>query len=225
VPPAPRLISFDLFGTVVDWRTGLRAAVESCGGALDDAAFEAVIDAQATDEQAGFRRYVEITERSLVKVLGLAPAAARAIGERAGEWPVFADAPAAMRALQRVAPCAATTNSDLGHRAAIEAQLGTTLAHWICAEEVGAYKPDARIWQAAAARAGLAPGPDWWHVSAYADYDLATARALGLTCVLVRRPHHRPGTPELADWIVEDLEELAGRLEARIAGRGHAGLQ
>jgi 2-haloacid dehalogenase len=218
MPPRPRLISFDLFGTVVDWRAGLKAAVEKRGGVLDDAAFEAVIDAQAADEQAGFRPYVEITERSLVQVLALDPAAARAIGERAGEWPVFADAPRAMRALTKVAPCAATTNSDLRHRAPIEAQLGIPLAHWICAEEVGAYKPDVRIWEAAAARAGIAPGPDWWHVSAYADYDLATARALGLTCVLVRRPHHRAGTPDLADWVVEDLADLARRFQTQGSG-------
>jgi len=210
MPPRPRLITFDLFGTVVDWRTGLRAAVEEHGGTLDDEAFEAVIDAQAVDEQLGFRPYVEITERSLVKVLGLAPAAARTIGERAGEWPVFADAPAAMRALAAIAPCAATTNSDLRHRAPIEARLGVPLTQWICAEEVRAYKPDVRIWHAAAERTGVTPGPDWWHVSAYADYDLATARALGLTCVLVRRPHHRPGT---ADLVVPDLAELARGLQ------------
>ena len=213
--PRPRLITFDLFGTVVDWRTGLRAAVEKHGGALDDEAFEAVIDAQAADEQAGFRPYVEITERSLVRVLGLAPADARAIGERAGEWPVFADAPEAMRALMAIAPCAATTNGDLRHRAAIEAQLGISLAHWVCAEDVRAYKPDVRIWHAAAERTGALPGPDWWHVSAYADYDLATARALGLTCVLVRRSHHRAGT---ADLVVEDLGELARGLQVQGSG-------
>ena len=218
MPPRPRLISFDLFGTVVDWRTGLRAAVEKRGGALDDSAFEAVIDAQAADEQAGFRRYAEITERSLVRVLGLDPAAARAIGERAGEWPVFADAPQAMRALTELAPCAATTNSDLRHRAPIEAQLGVALPYWICAEEVGAYKPDVRIWEALAALTGVRPAPDWWHVSAYADYDLVPARALGLTCVLVRRPHHRAGTPDLADWVVDDLGALAQRLGAFQAG-------
>jgi len=215
MPPRPRLLTFDLFGTVVDWRTGLRGAVLMHGGELDDRTFEAVIDAQAEDEQAGFRPYVEITERSLVKVLGLAPAAARAIGEQAGEWPVFADAPQAMRALAAIAPCAATTNSDLRHRAAIEAQLGVTLDPWVCAEEVRAYKPDVRIWHAVTARTGIAPGPDWWHVSAYADYDLVTARALGLTCVLVRRPHHRPGT---ADLMVSDLGELVHRLQTQGSG-------
>ena len=207
---APRLLTFDLFGTVVDWRTGLRRAL---GSALeDDAAFERVIDFQAADEQAAFRPYKEIVARSLTSVLGLAPDVARAIGERAGEWPVFADAPAAFRRLLAVAPCGATTNSDLEHRPAIEAQLGVALDPWICAGEVGAYKPDVRIWNAAAQATGAAFGPDWWHVSAYADYDLKTARKLGLTTVLIRRPHHRPGTPDLVDRTFDDLAGLASAI-------------
>ena len=60
----------------------------------------------------------------------------------------------------------------------------------------------------------VAPGRGWWHVSAYADYDLETARALGLTCVLVKRPHHRPGP---ADLVVDDLAGLAAAVRA---GRG-----
>jgi hypothetical protein len=49
-------------------------------------------------------------------------------------------------------------------------------------------------------------------VSAYSDYDLATPRARGLTCVLIRRPHHRTGTPDLVDLAFDDLGELAAHL-------------
>ena len=210
----PDLVTFDVFGTILDWRTGLTADVARAGGpVLDDALFDAVIDAQARDEQAAFRPYAEITARSLVSVLGLDPAAARAIGEGAGRWPLYPEAAAALARLRAVVPCAATTNSDRAHRAQVEQQLGFGLTHWICAEEVGAYKPDPRIWHAAGERAGIRPGPAWWHVSAYADYDLATARALGLTCVYVARPHARAGTPDLIDLEVADLAGLAAHPE------------
>lgn len=208
-PPRPRLLTFDLFGTVVDWREGLRAAVRAHGIDLTEEQFEAVIDAQGEDEPAGFRPYVEIVERSLVRVLGMDARDARAVGERAGEWPLFPDASGAIRRLLALAPCGATTNSDLRHRAAIEAQLGCRMTYWICAEAVGAYKPDPRIWQAAARAADVDYGQGWWHVSAYADYDLTTARGLGLTTVLVERPHHRPGTPAEVDLRVPDLATLA----------------
>ena len=37
MPLRPRLLTFDLFGTIVDWRTGLKGALEPLGVTLDDA--------------------------------------------------------------------------------------------------------------------------------------------------------------------------------------------
>jgi 2-haloacid dehalogenase len=196
----PSLLTFDIFGTVVDWRKGL--------GERD---FERLVDVQGDLEQARFRRYAEIVAESLVRVRGLDVVSAARIGAEVGTWPLFPDSRDALRRIQRVAPCVATTNSDRAHGEQMQAQLGFRLAGWICAEEVRAYKPDRRIWEAASRKVGAPFGPAWWHVSAYADYDLRTARELGLTCVFVQRPHSRPGT---ADVTVPDLAALADLVEA-----------
>jgi 2-haloalkanoic acid dehalogenase type II len=196
------VLTFDVFGTVLDWRRGLRAAL---GGRLSDEEFERVIDRQGELER-DFRPYSEIVAQSLVEALGIEAREAARIGAEAGTWPLFPDSAAGLRRLRAIAPCAAITNSDPGHRPQIEEQLGFALDGWICAGEVHAYKPDAEMWRAAARRLGVAPGRDWWHVSAYADYDHRTARSLGLTCVFVRRPHSRPGP---ADLVVSDLGALA----------------
>jgi 2-haloalkanoic acid dehalogenase type II len=209
----PRLFTFDIFGTVLDWQRGLREAAAAAGHPLDDAAFDRLIDAQAADESAAFRPYAEIVARSLERVVGMNAVAARAIGTGAGTWPLYRDSRDALRRLQAISPCAATTNSDVAHGRQIEAALGYTLDGWICAEEVGAYKPDPRMWSAASRRMGVEPGPWWWHVSAYADYDLETARSLGLTCVYVARPHARPGP---ADLSVRDLADLAAHVEREL---------
>jgi 2-haloacid dehalogenase len=200
------LLTFDLFGTVLDWRRGLR---EALGGRLEDAAFDRIVDRQGELEQERFRPYAEIVARSLLDELGIGEAEAERIGASAGTWPLFPDSAEALRRLRAVAPCVALTNSDPPHRPQIEAQLGFALDGWICAGEVGRYKPDPEMWRAAATRMGIEPGPDWWHVSAYADYDHRTARSLGLTCVFVERPHMRPGP---ADLVVPDLAGLAARL-------------
>jgi 2-haloalkanoic acid dehalogenase type II len=202
------LITFDVFGTVLDWQRGLR---EDLGGALSGEQFDRVVDRQGELERE-FRPYAEIVARSLVDVLGIELAAAARIGANAGRWPLFPDSAEAIRRLRSVAPCAAITNSDLAHREQVQKQLGFGLDGWICAEEVGAYKPDARMWRAAAERMGVAFGRGWWHVSAYADYDHRTARELGLTCVFVQRPHARPGP---SDENVADLARLADRASAR----------
>jgi 2-haloacid dehalogenase len=219
------LMTFDIFGTVLDWRRGLRGAL---GGTLQDADFDRIVDRQGELEQEprrgartaaappggratpgappAFRPYAEIVAQSLVDEAGLDPGQAERIGAAAGDWPLFADSAEALRHLRQIAPCAATTNSDLAHGDQVRAQLGFALDGWICAEEVRAYKPDLAIWDAASRIMGVPFGRDWWHVSAYADYDLTAARSLGLTCVLVKRPHHRPGP---ADVVVNDLLELA----------------
>lgn len=212
---APALFTFDIFGTVVDWRRGLALDLAAAGHDLADADFERVVDAQGADEQAGFRPYREITARSLVNELGLETAQAERIGKGLGRWPLFADAAPGLRALLALAPCVAMSNSDREHGAAVQRTLGFELSHWFCAEDVGVYKPSREFWHAVSQRLRAPFGASWWHVSAYADYDLVAARELGLTTVFVQRSHCRPGQ---ADYHVQDLLELAGH--AASARRG-----
>ena len=202
----PKVLSFDIFGTVVDWRRGLLAALGRQGVMVPEAAFDDIIDAQAEAESAAYSTYAEITAHSLEKELGLSPQAAAEIAAGIGGWPVYPDSPAALRRLMGAARCVAMTNSDRAHREPIERQLGGPLSAWICAEELQLYKPDERFWQRTAERLQEPLSPAWWHVSAYADYDLEAARRLGITTVFVSRPHARPGA---ADHRVADLEGLA----------------
>ena len=210
--PGPTLLTFDIFGTVLDWRRGLSEAVREHGASLSDSDFDRVIDLQAELEAERFRSYASIVSVSLVRALGLPLETARAIGDRAGSWPLFPDSREALRRLRAHAPCVAATNSDHRHGREIQRNLGFDLDGWICAEETRCYKPEPGFWRRVAGRRGVSFGPAWWHVSAYGDYDLGVARRLGLTCVYVQRPHARFGA---ADVSVRDLAELAGRVAAR----------
>jgi len=207
---SPRLFTFDIFGTVVDWREGLLSAVRSNRGKGGTEEFQAMIDAQAEAERASYRPYADLVADSIRTVLGMSPARARAIGQGAGEWPLFPDARDGLRRLLRIAPCIAMTNSDAHHGIAVQRQLGFRLSDWICAEEVRRYKPDIAFWHAARARSGVEFGPHWWHVSAYADYDLETASRLGLSVVFVERPH---SVASYAPRRARDLRELAAWVE------------
>ncbi len=210
--PKPRIVTFDVLGTLLDWRAGMTSAVRAAGRSMSSGDFERVVDRQAALElEEPFRTYREITSRSLVEVLRLAPEAADAIAANVGTWPPFPDSAPALRRLLGVAPCVAMTNSDRVHGQQAEARLGLRMSSWICSEEVGVYKPAPRFWQAVSRRLQVTPGPDWWHVSAYADYDGDVAGALGLTTVFVQRPHARPGPAAL---VVRDLAELADLLGA-----------
>ena len=202
----PQLVTLDVFGTVLDWRAGLVKAAAVQGVVVDDRRFQAVIDHQARAEAAAYRPYADIAADSFVKVLGLSREAARAIASTMGTWPLFSDSTDGLRALMRIAPCVAMTNSDQAHGRQVQEQLGFRLHGWICAEDVRCYKPAPEFWTAVASRRGMAFGKDWWHVSAYADYDMETAARLGLTTVFVERPHNVWGPSSLT---APDLRALA----------------
>ncbi len=207
----PRVLTFDVFGTVLDWRRGLSEAVAAAGRPLAEGEFDRVVDRQgALEQEAPFRTYREITALSLVEVLGLAPAVADAIGQGVGCWPLFPESAPALRGLMAHAPCVPMTNSDRAHGDQVQAALGFPLSGWMCAESLRRYKPHPGFWAEVARRLELSPGKAWWHVSAYADYDLGVAASLGLTTVFVERPHARPGP---ADHRVADLRELLALVE------------
>lgn len=205
----PALMTFDIFGTVVDWRRGLTEATAAHGVEIGDREFQAVIDYQASAESQAFRPYGDILAESLVQVLRMDRKSSRAVASDAGQWPLFPDSADGLRTLMRRVPCVAMTNSDQEHGRQVQDQLGFRLSGWICAEDVRCYKPAQEFWLAVAARRGVPFGPDWWHVSAYADYDLATASRLGLTTVFVDRPHAVWGPSTLA---AVDLRALATSL-------------
>jgi len=205
--PAPLLLTFDIFGTVLDWKTGLEAACAAHGRPLRPGELDQIVDFQGDLEQEGeFDLYTSIVIKSLSAVLGFDATQAAEVADGVGRWPLFEDSREGLRRLQALTRCAATTNSDLHHAAQVQESLGFPLSGWICAEEVRHYKPRREMWDSASERMGVPIGPNWWHVSAYADYDLVTAKSLGLTTVLVERPYCRKGP---ADVTVPDLKALA----------------
>jgi FMN phosphatase YigB (HAD superfamily) len=204
----PNLITFDIFGTVLDWKTGLENSCASVGRALQPGEFDRIIDRQAEIQAEGFHTYDEILERSFVDILSLSDAVASAVANSIGDWPLYPDA-GALQGLMAIVPCAALTNSDMDHGIKTQASLGFKLSDWLCAEEVGLYKPDPGFWRAMATRRNIDLGPNWWHVSAYADYDLGVANDLGLTTVFVPRPHSRKGEATLTVESLFQLVDLA----------------
>lgn len=206
----PRLFTFDIFGTVLDWQKGTRQAILQTGRQFDSVRdFDRIMDRQGELEQQGYRSYRSIVKDSLTQTIGIDPNQADAIGATVGTWPLFPDSTPGLSALMRIAPCAAITNSDAVHGEQVQKQLGFRLSHWISAEESRVYKPNPDFWKFAAQKMGAEFGPHWWHVSAYADYDLEAARELGLTCVFISRPHSRRWRHDIE---ATDLVSLAAQI-------------
>lgn len=231
---APRAAVFDVFGTVVDWRTGVSAVardafaergIEHDAGAFADD-WRGEYQPAMERIRSGGRGYVALDDlhrENLDRVLaarglgGAFDAAARDDLNRAWEklppWPDSVPGLAAIRALMPVATC---SNGSIALMTALARFAGLT---WDCilgAEIAQGYKPDPRVYQASCAALRLAPG-EVVMVACHND-DLAAAREAGLLTGFVPRPDEKgpgrgDGAPtEAWDFIGDDLADLAAKL-------------
>jgi 2-haloacid dehalogenase len=202
------VLTFDCYGTLIDWEAGIVAALRAeLGGAVaarpDDellAAFAAV----EHEAEVPYKRYREVLEIAIGGVgerLGVPvdDEAARRFGASVGDWPAFADSPAALRRLQRRFKLAVITNCDDDLFAASERRLGVSFDHVITAQQVGSYKPDLANFRFAHERIGVPPARIL-HVAQSLFHDHVPAKSLGMTTVWIDRRDGKAGgaTPAAA---------------------------
>ncbi len=167
-----------------------------------------------------YRPYREVLGRCLDHVaagLGVRVGDARraAFADAVGEWPAFEDSREALARLGGRYRLCVVTNCDDDLFARSAARLGTSFDAVVTAQQVGAYKPDERMFRAAWERLGLPP-ERILHVAQSLFHDHAPAKRLGLRTVWVNRYGGRAGaTPPAAaapDAEVPDLRSLADLL-------------
>jgi 2-haloacid dehalogenase len=233
-----RALTFDCYGTLIDWEKGILAFVSPlCRAQGRDWA-----DAQILEAFAGIEHrhqeadpaalYPAILERSFLDLadhLGLRRdlEAARAFGASVPSWPPFPDTPAAFAELAGRFTLGILSNVDRASIAASIRAIGTAPHFLITAEDVGHSKPHHAHFEAAErhlAAQGIAREA-WLHVAQSKFHDIAPARALGIPCVWVNRRARRAGTgatPEaqvVPDWSVTSLAEIAALARTEFHGR------
>lgn len=236
-PKDCQALLFDVFGTCVDWRTGVirevAAAAATAGVALDAAAFA---DAWRGLYQPGMeavrqgRRPWTILDQLHRESLDLllsefgvddafdldARAALTRAWWRLDPWPDVVPGLTRLKARRFVAPC---SNGNVALIANMAKRAGLPWDLVLGAEVAGAYKPQKEAYQRSAMLLGLAP-EQCLFVAAHND-DLFAARYVGMPCVFVARPtEHGPGqTTDLqpiAGWdlVASDFGDLADQLGA-----------
>jgi len=196
-------LTFDCYGTLIDWETGLANAFRSVLRAHGmDAADEDVIARYARYEaeaEAGpYLRYRDVLATGLRGVageLGVEPTAAEveAFSRSVADWPAFPDSADALARLARRYRLGVVTNCDDDLFAASNRRLGVAFDWIVTAEQVGSYKPDERNFQVAFERLGL-PRERILHVAQSLYHDHVTAKRLGLATVWIDRRRGREGS-------------------------------
>ena len=231
-----RVLTFDCYGTLIDWETGILAALRpwatSAGISATDAeilgAFgEAESAAEHEMPNAIYPEILRATHARMAKHFGSSirtttPTdleAADLLGRSVGDWPAFADTTDALKRLQRRLKLIVVSNVDRESFARTQKRLGITFDAVVTAEEVGAYKPDARMFLRAmeVAKGFGAERENILHVAQSLYHDHVPAKSFGLRTVWVRRPSKRgefgatrdPGVDVRPDLVVHSMKELA----------------
>ena len=217
-------LTFDCYGTLIDWETGivdaLRPLLEGHGVDADpEALLEAFARREAALEAGPYLRYADVLAgclRGLGEELGFEPteAEAAAFGRSAGDWPAFPDSPPALARLKERFRLGVITNCDDDLFAASNRRLGVAFDWVVTAEQARGYKPRVENFEFAFARIDVAR-ERILHVAQSLFHDHVPAKGLGMTTVWVDRRRGRAGsgaTPPAAatpDLTVADLRGLA----------------
>lgn len=216
------VLTFDCYGTLVDWERGIvdacREAARADGVALDPATILAIhAEAEPAIQADGFRNYrAVLTEVALViaRDTGWRLSRDRAgfLAESVPTWPPFPDTNPALEALSRRGfRLGILSNVDDDLLAGTLRHLRARFDLLVTAEQVRAYKPAPAHFHRARARIGART---WLHVAQSFFHDIAPALNLGIPAIWVNRKAEQP--PEVASAPlaeVRDLEELAAWLE------------
>jgi 2-haloacid dehalogenase len=194
------VLTFDCYGTLIDWETGLVSALHAALPRLQDIDDNELLERFGRHESEIERSYQPIrgvltaSLRALTSELGLAVTdeAAAAFSESVRDWPAFPDSAEALKRLKKRFNLAVITNCDGDLFAASNARLGVEFDWIITADMARSYKPDHNNFELAFATIPVAR-ERILHVAQSLYHDHVPAKELGLTTVWIDRRHGREG--------------------------------
>ena len=202
-PERFELLTFDCYGTLIDWEAGIIDAVRSiCAGrerTPDDAAILAAFAAaEHVVQHEGYRSYRDVLALTLDRMesaLGFRPAPPEraAFAASVGDWPAFPDTVAALARLAGRYRLGIVSNVDDDLFAGSRRHLVADFDWVVTAQQVGSYKP-APAHFAEMARRSRIPVERTLHVAQSLFHDIAPAAALGYATVHVNRATRGKGS-------------------------------
>ena len=222
-------LSFDCYGTLVDWETGITAAVAEMFARhrvrkSKDEILALFASSEPRVQSSGeFLEYRSVL-RDVMQIMAwesgirLSAAEAEMLPDSLPSWPVFPEAPEALKQLQSSYRLAIISNVDDSLFARSEEALGIKFDAVITSQQARYYKPNLRSFELAQERMGLDSDiSKWLHVGESLYHDIGPANRLGIDSVWVKRPDRGGGTrpTDAAPTLeVPDLSALA-RLASR----------
>ena len=231
-----KVLTFDCYGTLIDWETGIHAAMQSL---LEEAGVspsrEALLEMFAKLESAQqvatpdlpYSDLLTEVHRQLADLLevNMSDAAHRRFGASVADWPAFSDTVPALEYLQEHHKLAILSNVDNASFKGSNRRLEVTFDAVYTAQDIGSYKPNRRNFEFMLARlAELGfEKTDILHVAQSLFHDHQPAKSAGLACAWIDRCHDTSGwgaTPPPATEVAVDFrfDSLADLVSAHRKG-------
>ncbi|MEV4223512.1 MULTISPECIES: HAD-IA family hydrolase [unclassified Nonomuraea] len=207
-----RWVTFDCFGTLVDWRHGIRSGAELIAPGHGERLLEAYVrhelDVQAENPAMRYRQVLaEALRRACAQEkVTLGPDDAFVLGDTLPYWPVFPEVGTELSAVREAGwNLALLTNCDRDLIAGTLRRLPVPFDAVVTSEQVGAYKPSHAHFTAFE----RAHRPTHWvHVAQSYVHDLVPAHQLGIRRVWINRQGERPADPAIPQETQPDLRGL-----------------
>jgi 2-haloalkanoic acid dehalogenase type II len=211
------IITFDCYGTLIDWETGIAAAFTEAASrdevTLDrTAVFAAYREIEPVVEAETYRSYRAVLTETARRVAGklgwpLSEEQARFLPDSLPDWQPFPDT---NPALERLAAAGyrlgILSNVDDDLLAGTLRHLSVPFALLVTAQQVGSYKPAPGHFLTARERIGE---HRWIHAAQSYFHDVVPARTLGIPVAWVNRKGEVAADGSRADREFRTLEELA----------------
>ena len=231
-----RLLSFDVYGTLIDWESGVLAALQPLLDA-NNASFsrEKLLEVHHDLEKAQQvktpdMRYADLLTTihpEIASRLGLAEPTAeqsKAFGDSIGEWPAFPDTVEALKRLGKYYKLAVLSNVDRESftRSNAGPLGGVKFDLIITAQDVGSYKPDFRNFEymlrTVKEKFGV-PKNEVLQTAQSQFHDHQPAKKLGIQSSWISRPGAIMGNRDspVYTWKFDTLKDMADELDAQLA--------
>jgi 2-haloacid dehalogenase len=202
-----RLLSFDCYGTLIDWEFGITEVVRRLAQPHGVHPTEQEVlslfashETHVQDANPTWTYPVILAEtwRRMAESLGLPSRAnqpeqcerdAHAFASSVPTWPAFPDSHQALIDLQSRCKLVILSNVDNASFAGSNARLGVTFDAILTAQDIGSYKPDVRNFHVLLERArAMGVGPEQHlHVAQSLFHDHVPAQSVGLKTVWINR--------------------------------------
>jgi 2-haloacid dehalogenase len=217
-----RLITFDCYGTLIDWETGMltamRPLISRNGRTISDAQIlEHYGDVELELESGPYLPYRQVLSRTVREVssrLGVKITAdeGRDFAESLTQWEPFPDTVAGLQRLAQRFRVGIISNVDDDLFSLTRLKLQTPFELVVTAQQVESYKPSLKNFQEALRRSGLQTD-QVLHAGQSVYHDIIPANSLGIKNVWVNRPSRRPGAGATKPAVAQPTAEVKSLAE------------